>query len=808
MMQHPRDEFLAGAILAADEHRARRGGGALDDRQHALQCDAAADDVVGPEPHARLAPQRQVLVEQLLVVAPHPSLPPAVLDRHPEQLREALEQRALGVPERLGAAGVIQIDRAHQARTHEQRHAQYRAQAERDHALRQPVALAARVTQHQRAARLTHTMDDVTTVGQRVITSGRVDGPELDHRVQRHIVLVVVSLAHEQQHATLGVELLDRQLHGLRGELFEVRHGVQQAAHRLQQVPIVLHADMRLLMPPVPIDRERKRLFAAAPVAGQLVVARGGMQPIVHGQLGVHTALGRKPRAFDRGPRPVGGRRKGRETGECQLGLQLRHRDVRTSDGQLGSQQVKMRSDILAMPRLEPVPDFTRGLFGSIGVLQPECRASEVEPQHAGGQCVELGMGQPAGTPALGGLFPAAVSREQCAILDIGPLQVVVVLRRLGQPERPAECHRGRPRPAEIAAGGSDCPLHRALHVSLVSSDQPERAPGRAQRHPIVPGHAVERAHAEQGRRGLPRPALLYGEARGLLHQRARLLPGAELGAQQHEDVQQLQFGEPGLERAGLGQRRARHRLALRMPVSAPQQARMRGRRAQPQCVAVRTSQLGLGALDLAQRLSPVQMPPQRAGCPAEQGQSDRLGIPGFLGESQRLVHDPEAVRHLAAHRMQRGLVLHEQRPLSFRDRPGQRCAQQLVELIVRACPEQRPRQQELPVGRLRVAGRPFERALEVRPSLAVATAFEQQLGGAHGPFRSTRGDGLAGKQCRSGRESRIRVLLERGLGGLERMLGIVRTPEQPEALMMHEPRLLERPAVKRLAIGRGHARQ
>ena len=112
MVQRTRNELLAGAVLARDQHRGRRARRALDHRQHLLHRHTRADEVLRLEARARLAPQRQVLAHQLLVGALHLLVAAALLDRHRHQVREALEQAAVGGVERAGAPRVVEVDSA------------------------------------------------------------------------------------------------------------------------------------------------------------------------------------------------------------------------------------------------------------------------------------------------------------------------------------------------------------------------------------------------------------------------------------------------------------------------------------------------------------------------------------------------------------------------------------------------------------------------------------------------------------------------------------------------------------------------
>ena len=217
VVDDPREHLLPGAVLAGQEHRGAGLRRALCDREDPLHQRARSHDVLRLEAPPHLLTQLEVLVHQLLVGAPDLLLALAVLDRDRHELGEAFEQSALGVAEHFRAPGVVEIDRADDPSAQEHRHAHDRAQPHVDHALGERARIGRSIRDQQAPAALGHPLNDAAAEAHRVAARGRVhrsvlgDGRELSGlRV------------HEQQHAALGVQLLDRHAHGALCQLAQI----------------------------------------------------------------------------------------------------------------------------------------------------------------------------------------------------------------------------------------------------------------------------------------------------------------------------------------------------------------------------------------------------------------------------------------------------------------------------------------------------------------------------------------------------------------------------------------------------------
>ena len=135
VVDRARDQLLAGAALARDQHRAVGARDLRHDVEHAAQRAAVADDVLEAVLRAQLALQRAVLGLEATVLD-------RLLDEPAHHVEVALVERLLEVPERaraqrfdraLGAAeardddagqvGVDLVDLPHQLESVQARHA-------------------------------------------------------------------------------------------------------------------------------------------------------------------------------------------------------------------------------------------------------------------------------------------------------------------------------------------------------------------------------------------------------------------------------------------------------------------------------------------------------------------------------------------------------------------------------------------------------------------------------------------------------------------------------------------------------------
>ena len=224
-------------------------------------------------------------------------------------MRESLEQRAVLVTEHVGAPRVVEVDRAHHAPAQVYGHAHDRAQAQVEHARRARLRIARGVRDQQAAAALGDALDHAPAVADRVAPRVGVHRAVLGHGGEDAALGV-----REQQHAALGVELLDREAHRAAGQLAEVADRVEQPADGAEQVARPGGARLAGSDAAQPVHREGERLLAAAMVAEPLETRGRELEPRAH--RGARFAIAREQDAgeLERGLRPL---REGAEAPEA-----------------------------------------------------------------------------------------------------------------------------------------------------------------------------------------------------------------------------------------------------------------------------------------------------------------------------------------------------------------------------------------------------------------------------------------------------------------------------------------------------------
>ena len=125
-----RHQLLAGAGLALDQDRDRRGGGALHQPEDLGHGRRAADDLVEAVAMRHVAAQRADLDAQQLLRGLHAREQAGVLDRHGDAAGECFEEGEVVVREGQVAAAVEHLDDADDALVGSQRRAQQRAGGE------------------------------------------------------------------------------------------------------------------------------------------------------------------------------------------------------------------------------------------------------------------------------------------------------------------------------------------------------------------------------------------------------------------------------------------------------------------------------------------------------------------------------------------------------------------------------------------------------------------------------------------------------------------------------------------------------
>ncbi len=276
-MHDARQQLLAGAVLAGHQH-GRIGHGRSRGHGHdPLHDRAGPDDAVGLEARPDLLAQRKVLADQGLVRALHLFLGAAILDRHRHELRESLEQAAVGVAEHVGAARVVEVDGTHDLAAQEHRHADDGAEPHVDHAVRERARVRGRIADEQRAAAFGDAAHHAPAVADGIVSGGRIEGSVFRDRVELPALRI-----GQQQHAALGVELLDRHAHRALRQLAQVGERVEQATHRLDQVALGRGGHRVKRCPPQPAHHERQSALAVAVIAQPLEGAGSLIEPVAH----------------------------------------------------------------------------------------------------------------------------------------------------------------------------------------------------------------------------------------------------------------------------------------------------------------------------------------------------------------------------------------------------------------------------------------------------------------------------------------------------------------------------------------------
>ena len=131
-----RHELLAGAALTREQHAHVLPSGDADHRLQLAHDGVRAQQVRVVGPHGGLTAERAILVDEALVHALDLLLSATLLDGHGHEMREPLEQAPVGIRERIGAPRIVEINGAHHAPPHEQRHGDHAPQTHVRHALR------------------------------------------------------------------------------------------------------------------------------------------------------------------------------------------------------------------------------------------------------------------------------------------------------------------------------------------------------------------------------------------------------------------------------------------------------------------------------------------------------------------------------------------------------------------------------------------------------------------------------------------------------------------------------------------------
>ena len=503
------------------------------------------------------------------------------LDRDREQLRETHELIAFHIAECMRAAAVVEINRPDQPLLRDERHAQDGTQSKVDHALRVTLEFGCGVPDQQRLARLAHPAHRLAAVSQSLPEGLGIHCAVLDDG--RKVGLVAATSRSDQEQAALGIELVDRELHGRLGELLEVTDRLDEPTHTLQKLAVTGSLRRGRSPASIALDGEFHRIMTAHSVTQALEAGRGLLGPLGERQARSDRAPVPEARERERSMSHIGRRRELFVGCEASADGRDRGFDASVDQMPLGVEveRVGARQRMAALD--------TPGLDGSTLKLAPgrlcfeaESPTGALQMQQHTLQHVGRVMLEQRGSPDLQCLGPVPMPSLHRAMLQADPLVLEWGgTQRLGAKR---ECERalGQLTTSVVPGRHPDRPPRPPHPQRSMAACEPEHARCDAHRLLRIADHRGEQRQGRHVETRIAGPARLDADAERLGHPIERRAPIAR--DHEHDDARRQQFGqhERQVERTRLGQRLLEHVTAFMHALRRPQGSAERPDRTQP----------------------------------------------------------------------------------------------------------------------------------------------------------------------------------------------------------------------------------